>query len=77
MAAYDVPDGVGRTALGMARVRAEESVRPDRLFSDPHAQAFVAAAAGVLPGGSVAGSGDPMAGVVHAAVVRTRFSTTF
>jgi methyltransferase (TIGR00027 family) len=63
--------------LGMARVRADESARPDRLFNDPHARAFGAAAAGVLPGGNVAGSGDPMAGVVHAAVVRTRFFDDF
>lgn len=77
MVALDVPDGVGRTALGMARVRAGESSRPDRLFDDPYAQAFVAAAPGALPGGDVAGGGDPMAGVVHAAVVRTRFFDDF
>jgi methyltransferase (TIGR00027 family) len=77
MVAFDVPDGVGRTAIGMARVRADESSRPDRLFSDPYAQAFVAAAVGALPGEGVAGSGDPMAGIVHAAVVRTRFFDDF
>ena len=44
-----VPDGVGRTALGMARVRAEESERPDRLFDDPYASVFLAAAPGALP----------------------------
>ena len=77
MVAFDVPDGVGRTAIGMARVRAEESARPDRLFDDPYARAFVAAAPGALPGGAAAGSGDPMAGVVHSAVVRTRFFDDF
>jgi len=39
-----LPPGVGRTALGVARVRAAESRRPDRLFDDPLARAFVAAA---------------------------------
>lgn len=33
-------DGVGGTALGMARVRAAESLRPDRLFDDPYAAAL-------------------------------------
>jgi methyltransferase (TIGR00027 family) len=76
MSAFGMPDGVGRTALGMARVRADESGRTDRPFSDPYAQAFVAAAADALPSG-VPGSGDPMAGVMHAAVVRTRFFDDF
>lgn len=35
--------GVGRTALGVAQVRAHETTRPDRLFDDPYASAFVAA----------------------------------
>ncbi|HEY1572439.1 MAG TPA: SAM-dependent methyltransferase [Pseudonocardiaceae bacterium] len=39
--------GVGRTALGVAAVRAHESGRPDRLFDDPFAASFVAA----VPGG--------------------------
>jgi methyltransferase (TIGR00027 family) len=38
-----VPAGVGRTALGVARIRAAESQRPDRLFDDPLASAFAAA----------------------------------
>jgi methyltransferase (TIGR00027 family) len=37
-------EGVGRTSLGVARVRAWESRRPDRLFDDPYAAAFAAAA---------------------------------
>ncbi|GAA3077868.1 hypothetical protein GCM10020000_74380 [Streptomyces olivoverticillatus] len=35
---------VSRTALAVARVRALESERPDALFNDPYAGAFVAAA---------------------------------
>jgi O-methyltransferase involved in polyketide biosynthesis len=41
--------GVGKTALGVARVRARESQREDRLFDDPYAQAFVDAAPGAFP----------------------------
>ena len=41
--------GVGKTALGVARVRARESQRDDRLFDDPYAQAFVDAAPGAYP----------------------------
>lgn len=41
--------GVGKTALGVAMVRARESRRDDRLFDDPYAQAFVEAAPGVFP----------------------------
>lgn len=36
--------GVPKTALGVARIRAAESRRPDALFHDPYAEAFVAAA---------------------------------
>jgi methyltransferase (TIGR00027 family) len=35
---------VSETALGMALIRAEESRRPDRLFDDPYAEAFLVAA---------------------------------
>ncbi len=35
---------VSETALGMALIRAEESLRPDCLFDDPYAEAFLAAA---------------------------------
>jgi methyltransferase (TIGR00027 family) len=34
---------VSRTAIGVARVRAAEARRPDPLFDDPYAAAFVAA----------------------------------
>jgi methyltransferase (TIGR00027 family) len=71
---------VGKTALGVAAVRARESRRPDRLFADPYAQAFLDAAPGVIPeeltGRDLAALG-PMAalGAVFAAhgVLRTRF----
>ncbi|MFD5466871.1 SAM-dependent methyltransferase [Kitasatospora sp. NPDC127059] len=39
-----LPQSVGLTALGVAVARAQESLREDRLFDDPHARAFVDAA---------------------------------
>ncbi|HVW31067.1 MAG TPA: SAM-dependent methyltransferase [Acidimicrobiia bacterium] len=39
-----LPDGVSTTALGVAWIRAAESRRADRLFDDPLAARFVAAA---------------------------------
>jgi len=70
-----VPEGVARTALGVARVRALESRRPDRLFDDPHAQAFVDAAPGLVPDPS--GTDDDAARLIRwvafFTVVRTRF----
>lgn len=68
-----VPDGVGRTALGMARVRADETRRPDRLFDDPYAHAFVAAAPDALPDGGALQPDDPMAAILHSAIIRTRY----
>lgn len=44
-----VPDGVGVTALGVAAVRAQESLRPDRLFDDPLAARFLEAAGRPFP----------------------------
>ena len=41
--------GVSETALGAAEIRAEESLRPDRLVEDPFATAFVAAAPPLFP----------------------------
>jgi methyltransferase (TIGR00027 family) len=75
MAGNQVPAGVGRTAIGMARVRADESRRPDRLFDDPYAEAFVAAAPGALPEERAA-SGELAAWGVTISVqgvLRTRF----
>ena len=42
--ADDTPTGVGTTALGVAMMRAHETERPDHLFTDPLAAAFVAGA---------------------------------
>jgi methyltransferase (TIGR00027 family) len=73
--------GVGKTALAVALVRAHESRRPDRLFDDPYAAAFVAAAPtaafpDAFPGRTAAAT-DPLArmGAAFAvsAVLRTRF----
>ncbi|MEW9556023.1 SAM-dependent methyltransferase [Nonomuraea sp. NPDC050783] len=59
---------VARTAIGAARIRAAESERPDRLFDDPYATAFVTAA------GEGAGEGTETGGLFadHLAL-RTRF----
>jgi methyltransferase (TIGR00027 family) len=70
-----VPAGVGRTAIGMARVRAQESRRPDRLFDDPYAEAFVAAAPSAFPqehgaSGELASWG---ATISLQGIIRTRF----
>ena len=50
---YGVPveslSAATRTALGAARTRAEESRRPDRIFEDPLAEVFLAAAGPALP----------------------------
>jgi methyltransferase (TIGR00027 family) len=75
VASGEVPAGVGRTAIGMARVRAEESIRPDRLFDDPYAQAFVSAAPGALPDRMTASEDLVSVGAVMSfhGVVRTRF----
>ena len=69
--------GVGKTALGVARVRAEESRRPNRLFDDPYAQAFLDAVPGAfaeeeraISGGELA---SPGAAFYSHGVIRTRF----
>jgi methyltransferase (TIGR00027 family) len=68
--------GVGITSLGVAMVRANESARPDRLFDDPLATAFVAAAPGAFPEAKRRYDGDQRqvgaAFGVHA-IIRTRF----
>ncbi len=60
----------------MARVRAEESRRPDRLFDDPYAQAFLAAAApGAFPDERAVAGGLAWLGAVFYShgLLRTRF----
>ena len=44
----DALKGVAKTALGVAVVRARESLRDDRLFIDPYAQKFLDAAPGAF-----------------------------
>ena len=66
--------GVPKTALGVARIRAAETARPDRLFDDPYAAAFVDA----MPEAYAADTRDTSAGSVGArialhVVVRTKF----
>ncbi len=70
-------EGVSETALGAAEMRAEESSRSHRLFDDPYAAAFVAAAPPLFPDiPSIADDAD-LAALVEAAVagiaIRTRF----
>lgn len=62
---------VSRTALSVARVRAYESSRPDPLFVDPYAMAFVTAA-GLEPAPSAPDSSLARALVAHG-ILRTRF----
>lgn len=73
---------MGRTALGVARIRAAESQRPDRLFDDPLASAFATAFPdGEAPPGEHADAEPPdpaapgtLAGrLIFQVVIRTRF----
>ena len=73
--------GVGKTALGVAALRARESQRPDRLFDDAYAQAFMDAAPGAFPEeptttGEISSLG-PLASLGAAfyfhGIIRTRF----
>jgi methyltransferase (TIGR00027 family) len=70
-----LPPGVTRTALGVARIRAAETMRADGLFADPLAARFVAAAPDV---NDDRGSEDAARAAVRRAlvghvIVRTRF----
>lgn len=49
MAASDAPRGVSATAVGVALIRERESLRPDSLYADPLASAFVEEARTVYP----------------------------
>ncbi|MFK0195444.1 SAM-dependent methyltransferase [Kitasatospora sp. NPDC090308] len=62
---------VSRTALAVARVRAYESSRPEPLFTDPYALAFIAASGTPMPTAAPAG---PLARwLVARGIMRTRF----
>src|SRR5439155_7607790 len=74
------PSGVGMTAVGVAYIRAQESIRPDRLFEDQLASAFLAASGWTPPSSVEAEVGDAPADaraywgtVVQSVIVRTRF----
>jgi methyltransferase (TIGR00027 family) len=78
MASRQSLTGMAKTALGMARVRAEESRRPDRLFDDPYAQAFLTAAPDAFPqqqeAQAITGGLAPLgAAFAFHGVIRTRF----
>jgi methyltransferase (TIGR00027 family) len=60
-----LPEGVGATALAIAAAREAESRRPDRLFDDPLAARFIAAAGGA--------TAEPDAELGDYVAVRTRF----
>src|SRR3954471_19766767 len=67
---------VSRTAIGVARVRAAETARPEPLFTDPYAAAFVAAAPGdVAPDPATLTEEQRRwrAGIVFHITMRTRF----
>jgi methyltransferase (TIGR00027 family) len=67
--------GVPKTALGVARIRAGESKRPDRLFDDPYAAAFVAAMPDAFPTDASRSDDAKRVGarIAMHVVVRTRF----
>lgn len=67
---YQVPTGVGLTALAMAAVRASESRRPDRLFDDPFAEDFLSAAGSAV---ALEASSALWAWLASWLPVRTRF----
>ncbi len=73
---WALPGGVPRTAVGVAGIRAAESRRPDRLFEDPYASAFVTAARPPQPTGGGPRRREPSAAglaMSRRIVLRTRF----
>ncbi|GAA0395618.1 SAM-dependent methyltransferase [Streptomyces luteireticuli] len=74
---HRIPEGVGRTALAVAHARMLESRRPDRLFDDPHAAAFMAAAGTYDAAGRDSTPSPGLVGVMHHIAVRTRFFDDF
>ncbi|MFE3293696.1 SAM-dependent methyltransferase [Rhodococcus sp. NPDC059234] len=76
MDATSVPEGVGGTALAVARARAAETARPDRLFADPLAAVFLEAAGNPEPRARAAMEPEAVRAVVemyHWIVARTVF----
>lgn len=67
---HQLPEGVSLTAVVIARARARESRRPDRLFHDPLSSAFTSAAA---PASSLCDSGEAQDMGSDYFVLRTRF----
>jgi methyltransferase (TIGR00027 family) len=65
-------EAVSRTAVGVARVRAYESSRDGKLFDDPYAAAFVAAA-GVDGESSEAAATDERRRLAFHVIIRTRY----
>lgn len=59
--------------MGMARLRAAEGLRPDKLFDDRYAAAFVAAAPLATPADDGVSEGTLGAAFAFAGVIRTRF----
>jgi methyltransferase (TIGR00027 family) len=73
---WDITNGVGATALGVAYARAHENTSEPPLFVDPHAQQFIDAAAerGWHPSLAMAGRFTRIAGY---AAARTRWFDEF
>jgi methyltransferase (TIGR00027 family) len=72
---YQVPTGVGLTAVGVAAARATENRRSDPLFNDPFAADFAAAAGTALSDRlhATEDNGDLWSWVVVHVPIRTRF----
>lgn len=64
---------VSKTAVGVAIVRADESRRPDKLFDDPYAQAFVDAAPGALNPLETVRDQKVVAKIAFHIAIRTKF----
>jgi methyltransferase (TIGR00027 family) len=73
MSMEQIPEGVGRTAIGVARARARESARPDRLFNDPYAAAFVAADGRAERAAPTGAPSPALRTMARHLVLRTRF----
>jgi methyltransferase (TIGR00027 family) len=66
-------EAIARTAFAVAAVRAAESTRPDRLFHDPFAATFLAAADTTLAAPDFDAPDRQRRAVVRGIVIRTRF----